>query len=101
MMDDRIDKLRAIDDTAVAIARALQADVAAGHITHDQAMARMREIVHAMRYDGGVGYLFILSANGIYLAKGDSPKLEGTQTTSKDASRTLHRRAAGRGAARQ
>ena len=86
MIDDRVDKLRAVDDSAVAIARALEADVVAGRITHDQAMARMREVIHAERYDNGVGYLFVLSANGIYLAKGDSPKLEGTQTTSKDAS---------------
>ncbi len=86
MMYDRIDKLRAVDQSAVAIASALQADVTAGRITHDQAIARMREVVHAMRYDGGVGYLFILNTNGIYLAKGDAPKLEGTQTTSKDAS---------------
>jgi len=86
MMTDRIDKLRAVDENAVAIAGALEAEVTAGRLTHDQAMARMREVVHAMRYDGGVGYLFILNAKGIYLAKGDSPKLEGTQTTSKDAS---------------
>jgi len=85
MMDDRIDKLRAVDETAVAIAGALEADATAGRITRDQAIARMREVVHAMRYDGGVGYLFILNTNGVYLAKGDSPKLEGTQTTSKDA----------------
>jgi len=86
MMADRIDKLRAVDSSAVGIARALEADVTAGRITHDQAIARMREVVHAALYDGGVGYLFILSSTGIYLAKGDSPKLEGTQTTSKDAS---------------
>ena len=86
MMADRIDKLRAIDDSAIAIARALQAEVAAGHITHDQAIGRMRDIVHAMRYDDGIGYLFILDNNGIYVAKGDTPKLEGTHTTSKDAS---------------
>jgi methyl-accepting chemotaxis protein len=85
MMADRIDKLRAVDSSAVGIARALQADVTAGKITHDQAIAQMRDVVHAARYDGGVGYLFILSSTGIYLAKGDSPKLEGTQTTSKDA----------------
>ncbi len=86
MMDDRIDKLRAIDESTVAIARALEAEVTAGRISRDEAIARMREVVHAMRYDNGVGYIFILTTNGIYLAKGDSPKLEGTQTTSKDAS---------------
>ncbi len=42
MMDDRIDKLRAVDETTVAIARALEADATAGRITHDQAMARMQ-----------------------------------------------------------
>jgi methyl-accepting chemotaxis protein len=85
MMADRIDKLRAVDSSVVGIAGALEADVTAGKITHDQAIARMREVVHAALYDGGVGYLFILTTKGIYLAKGDNPKLEGTQTTSKDA----------------
>ena len=61
MIDDRVDKLRAVDESAVAIAQALQGDVVAGRLTHDQAMARMREIIHAARYDNGVGYLFILS----------------------------------------
>ena len=86
MIDDRVDRLRAVDDSAVAIAQALQADVVAGRLTREQAMARMREVIHAAHYDNGVGYLFVLSADGIYLAKGDSPKLEGTRTTSKDAS---------------
>src|SRR5271168_2985120 len=81
MMTDRIDKLRAVDTSAIGIARALEADVTAGRISHDQAIARMREVVHAALYDGGIGYLFILTSKGIYLAKGDNPKLEGTQTT--------------------
>src|SRR5580658_1516107 len=84
MMLDRIDKLRAVTQGLVAVAGSLEAEVVAGRSTRSAALTRMREIVNPLRYDGGVGYVFIMDEAGRYLAKGDNPALVGTLSNSKD-----------------
>jgi methyl-accepting chemotaxis protein len=68
----------------VAIAGSLETEVVAGRLTRDAALGRMRDVVNAIRYDGGLGYLTILDSTGLYIAKGDNPASVGTRSTAKD-----------------
>jgi methyl-accepting chemotaxis protein len=57
MVDDRVDKLRAIVQSTLAIAQSLENRVAAHALTREQALASLRDDIHAMRFDGGAGYV--------------------------------------------
>jgi methyl-accepting chemotaxis protein len=84
MVEDRIDKLSAILDTAISLAKGLEAEVAAHRMTHEQALEQMRNDVHQIRF--GVGdYLSLQTMAGIVLAHGSTPALEGKQSTARDA----------------
>ena len=78
MMDERIGKLRGIVDTSMGLAQALYDEVAAGHMSRDDAMARLREYDHAMWYDNHIDYVFINSMDGMSIANAANPKQEGT-----------------------
>ena len=78
MMEERIGKLRGLVEVAVGLAQGLQDEVAAGHITRDEAIARFRDDLHAMWYDNHVDYLFSNSMAGISIANASNPKQEGT-----------------------
>jgi methyl-accepting chemotaxis protein len=85
MMADRADKLRAIVRTAVGIADNLEHEVAAQHITREQATARLREAIHGMRFDDGVGYVVATRADSfVIIAHGTNPKREGTKSDASD-----------------
>ena len=85
MTEDRIDKLRAVVQSSLAIARGLESQVAAKALTRDQAIAQMRELVHVMRFDGGSGYLAITHPDGVVIIHGTNPALEGKQSNAADA----------------
>ena len=84
MMEDRVDKLRAVVQSTVAIARGLETQVAAKTLTRDQAMAQLRDTVHMMRFDGGSGYIAISRMDGTVIAHGTNPALEGKVSTATD-----------------
>jgi hypothetical protein len=46
MTDDRIDKLRAVVETSIGLARSLENQVAAHQLTHDEALERFRTAAH-------------------------------------------------------
>ncbi|WP_162530685.1 methyl-accepting chemotaxis protein [Rhodovastum atsumiense] len=77
MIDDRTDKLRAVVHSAVTLARALEDRVVAGHLTRPQAIDQMRQVIHAMRFDGGDGYLSLLSSGNLVIIHGALPGREG------------------------
>ncbi len=77
MIDDRVEKLQAAVDTTSSIARSLEAQVAAGRITREQGMAQLRDLVHAMRFDNGNGYLSVYTDTGLTTMHGANPGLEG------------------------
>ena len=77
MIDDRVEKLHAVVDSTVSVARSLEAQVAAGRLTHEQAMDQMRALVHAVRFDGGSGYVMVIPETGPTLIHGTNPALEG------------------------
>jgi methyl-accepting chemotaxis protein len=77
MIEQRISQLRAVAETAHGIAQSLQNEVAAGRLTHDAAIERFRETLHAMWYDNRHGYLMAFSMDGISIANAADPKQEG------------------------
>ena len=85
MMADRADKLRAVVRSAVGIATNLEKEVAAQHMTRDQALARLRDTIHAMRFDDGAGYIAISNADtAMVLVHGANPALENAKSTASD-----------------
>ena len=90
IMEDRIDKLRAVTHSVMTIAKALETQVAGGSLTREQALDKLRETVHLMRFDGGSGYLSISSmTDGMVLIHGADPTREGKLTTAVDGNGRL------------
>ncbi|HEY1931109.1 MAG TPA: methyl-accepting chemotaxis protein [Acetobacteraceae bacterium] len=89
MLDDRIDKLRAVVQSTVAYAQSLESRVVAHQLTHDQALALLRDDIHAMRFDGGTGYLSVQAEDAkggtLILVHGASPAREGKPSDAKDS----------------
>ncbi|WP_428535213.1 methyl-accepting chemotaxis protein [Rhodopila sp.] len=85
MTQDRIDKLRAVVQSTMTIAKGLDAEVTAKTLTQDQAIGQLRAIVHAMRFDGGTGYLAISRPDGMVVIHGANPSLEGKLSNAADS----------------
>ena len=84
MVEDRVAKLDAVLDTTASLAKGLEAQVAAHRITHDQAIAQMREFIHQIRFGDG-DYVTMQSQDGIVLAHATVPAMEGKVSANKDA----------------
>src|SRR5262249_40552858 len=78
MMDDRVATLRGVVEMATGIAQALEKQAASGKITREEAIERFRDYVHSMTFDKGAGYLFVNRMDGVSIANGADPKIEGT-----------------------
>jgi methyl-accepting chemotaxis protein len=78
MFEERIAKLQTAVDMAIGVAAALDKDVKAGHLTQDQAIAKFRDAVHSMWYDGHKDYLFVFRMDGLSIANAAVPAQEGT-----------------------
>jgi len=85
MIDDRVDKLRAEVDSTVALMRMLDGEVAAHRLTREQAEAHLSTDVHAIRFDGGAGYLGVFGEDGMTIVHGADPSLEGRPLAATDA----------------
>jgi methyl-accepting chemotaxis protein len=77
MLDDRVDKLRAVVQSTIAVAQSLENRVMAHALTREQALALLRDDIHAMRFDDGVGYVFAQTLDNILVLHGATPALEG------------------------
>ena len=84
MMEGRVDKLRAVVMSTVTIARGLETQVADKKITQDQAIERLRETIHLMRFDDGSGYITLSRIDGTVLIHGADPSREGKPSTATD-----------------
>jgi methyl-accepting chemotaxis protein len=84
MIDDRVDKLRAVVQSTAAVAQSLENQVTAQKLTHEQAFAQLAAFMHGMRFDGGVGYI-TLQKDGITLIHGADPSRENKKSTAADA----------------
>ena len=79
MMDDRVDKLRGVVQSTIAIAQALDKRIAANQLTREQALTLLRDDIHAIRFDAGSGYIYVVGRDNTILANGISPEREGTK----------------------
>jgi methyl-accepting chemotaxis protein len=80
MFDDRVEKMRAVVDSVRGIAAALQVQVADGRLTQDQAMEKLRDTIHAIHFDNGVGYVVAETASGVTYIHGVNRSLEGKRS---------------------
>jgi methyl-accepting chemotaxis protein len=88
MVSDRVDKLRAVVETALSIAQALQTREVSHELTHAEAFARFAADVHAMRFDKGDGYLTVQDFEGVVVLHATTAAMEGKKSATKDASGT-------------
>jgi methyl-accepting chemotaxis protein len=90
MLDDRLDKIRASVDVTLAIARSLEARVAAHELARPEAIEQFHRDIRAMRFDGGTGYLTVLDAQtGTLLMHGVNAALEDKPTPNDAATGQL------------
>ncbi len=86
MLSDRVDKLRAATQMTLGLAQSLEQQVVAGQMTRQAAIAQLAAALHVMHFDNGDGYIGFQSRDGIVLAHGGNPKLEGKPASGHDAS---------------
>jgi len=86
MMDDRVDKLRAIVQTAIGQTQSLEDQVVAHQLTREQALEQLRKAAHSMRFDAGDGYIYAQTLDNRFVVHGANPSLEDTQSQVKDTS---------------
>jgi methyl-accepting chemotaxis protein len=84
MLTERIGKLKATVEMMASYAAAQDRLVAAGTIGAAQALARLRDMAHAVRFDGGTGYLTLQSMEGMVLIHGTDPGREDKLSTARD-----------------
>ena len=75
-MDDRVSTLRAVTEIIKTQAEGLAAQVRAGKITREQAIAQVTEAAQATRFSNGENYIALYTMEGVLLAHAD-PKLIG------------------------
>jgi methyl-accepting chemotaxis protein len=85
LLSDRIEKLRAVTQMTIGMAKSLEQQVAAGQMTRQSAIAQLATNLHAMHFDDGDGYVVFLSTAGLVLAHGGKSELEGKAPTGRDA----------------
>ena len=68
MLSDRLSELRAITETAVSTAQALEDQVTAGKMSRNQAIQIFTERLAAQKYDKGQGYIFAYTMDGVAVA---------------------------------
>ena len=85
MLDDRVDKLRAVVDSTRQLALGLENQVGAHQLTRAQALERLQADIHAIRFDNGTGYLTLIGDDGTVVAHGIDPSREGKPSAATDA----------------
>jgi methyl-accepting chemotaxis protein len=76
LIDDRMDKVRALTMAGHSITEYFYQQEQAGAMTQEQAQNAARSALRAFRYDGD-GYLFSSLGDGTLVAHGAKPELEG------------------------
>ena len=59
MVDDRVNKLRAVVQSAIGIAKIVDLEAGAAGLTREQAIDRLRATIRGMRFDDGAGYIIV------------------------------------------
>jgi methyl-accepting chemotaxis protein len=79
MIGDRVEKLRAVVDSTISVAGSLEAQVAAGRLTREQAIGQVGNLVHALRFGNGMGYVYSVDDAGQMVFHAVDASLEGKQ----------------------
>jgi methyl-accepting chemotaxis protein len=86
MLDDRVDKIRSVVDSTVAIARGLDGRISKHELTQAEAIEAFHGDIRAIRYDHGDGYISVADTRtGNVLMHGVNPALEGKPTPADTA----------------
>ena len=85
MDTDRVEKLHAVVQAGIGIAQGLEAQVESGRLTREQAAVQLREALHAIRFDGGAGYLTVQTPEGGIVVHGADPGRENRPSSAKDS----------------
>jgi methyl-accepting chemotaxis protein len=81
MMQDRVGKLRGVVELATEQAAALDADVKAGKLSKEAALAAFRASGRSMWFDDHHAYVGIITLDGLWFMNAAVPKIEGTPGT--------------------
>ncbi|WP_448202550.1 methyl-accepting chemotaxis protein [Azospirillum sp. sgz302134] len=76
MYEDRVASLRHLAETVHSLAESYEAEVRAGAMTREEAINQFRKRNAALRFHGAE-YFFMQSMDGVMLAHGANPKLDG------------------------
>ncbi len=76
MMDDHKSRVRAVVDSSVSIVEDFEKRAAKGEIPLAEAQATAKNVLRALRFDGSE-YLFVYDREGVSVAHGAKPGLEG------------------------
>ena len=85
MVQDRMHEARSVVLTARGIAEGLQTQVAAGVISHDEALARFGDAIHAIRFDDEDDYIVVNDYDGRTVFTGGDRQREGKISGARDA----------------
>jgi len=85
MVDDRVDKLRAVVETTRRLALELEDEVATHQLTREQALERLRSDMHAIRFDNDMGYVMLMGNDGTVVIHGTDRGREGKMSIAADA----------------
>ncbi len=85
MVNDRVDKLRAVVQSAIGVAKTVDLEARSQGLTREQAIERLRASIHGMRFDNGAGYIIVRRGTMILL-HGADPAMEGKASVTADAS---------------
>ena len=86
MIDDRVDKLRGITQTVLGLAQSLETQVADRKMTHEQALQQFGNAAHAIRFDGGQGYIVAQTLDtSMVVVHGAIPAMDGKPSSAKTA----------------
>jgi methyl-accepting chemotaxis protein len=81
MMEDRIDKLRAVVEMAVELAQSFEKNVKEGKLSRADAEKQFYSNARAMWFDGHRGYLAMGTMEGVWTMNASVPKVEGSRGT--------------------
>ena len=77
MMDDRIEKIRTVAESATAVVAGFEREAAEGRMSVAEAQSAAEASLRGLRYDGTEGYVYIYSTSGEAILVPPKPALEG------------------------
>ncbi|MFL5284834.1 MAG: methyl-accepting chemotaxis protein [Rhodopila sp.] len=84
MIDDRVEKLRAVVSVVTGLAQQLEDKVAAREIVRDAAISLLRDELHKVRFGAATDYVLAQTYDGMVVIHGGDPTREGKMTTARD-----------------